>query len=100
MKTKPSTGIQVKTAFFPLAFFLFFCNPVIVIDRNPLKVYWGTRFFSVAPGKHTVKIYFRYFWMAECGANTIKVRVEPNQITNVSYFMPPFIFARGSLKQK
>jgi hypothetical protein len=100
LKTTSTTGIQVKTSFFPLAFFLFFCDPVIVIDHNPLKAYWGTRFFSVTPGKHTVKVYFRYFWMAECGANSIKVRVERNQIVKVNYFMPPLMFVQGSLKIK
>lgn len=96
---QPSTGLQVTTGFFPLAFFLFFCSPVIVIDGQASKTGWGTRFFAVPPGQHTVKIFFRYMWMAECGANAMTVAVYPGQVTRISYYMPPFIYAAGSLKQ-
>lgn len=98
MQAQSSTGLQVKTGFFPLAFFLFFCRPVIVIDGQAQKTSWGTQVFPVAPGQHTVKIFFRYMWMAECGANAITVGVEPGKITRISYFMPPLMTAPGSLK--
>lgn len=100
MQGQPATGIQVKTGFFPLSFFLFFCSPVVVIDGQAIKTSWGTQVFQVPPGQHTVKIFFRYMWMAECGANAITVMVAPGQITRLSYFMPPFIYAPGSLKQE
>ena len=65
-----SGGIEVKVGFFPLAFFLFACKPRIVIDgAEPEVRNWGTHFFPVSPGRHTVKIYFRYLFKAECGAN-------------------------------
>ncbi len=99
MQGPSSTGLQVTTAFFPLSFFLFFCSPIIVVDGQPYKTSWGTQFFPVAPGQHSVKIFFRYMWMAECGANAMTVAVYPGQITRLSYYMPPFIYAPGSLKQ-
>jgi hypothetical protein len=52
----------------------------------------------VPPGQHRVKIYFKYMFKAECGANEIDVTVGEGQVTNVKYWMPPWMFARGSLK--
>jgi hypothetical protein len=45
-----------------------------------------------------VKIYFRYLFKPECGANEIDVTVVENQVASINYWMPPWMFARGSLK--
>ncbi len=97
MQQQPPTGIQVKTGFFPLSFFLFFCTPVIVLDNQPIRKSWGTTFFPTQPGQHTIKIFFRYLWMAECGANAATVTVQPGQVTKVNYYMPPYVYAPGSI---
>lgn len=38
------TGIEVKTSFFPLAFFLFFVTPTIEINGEKYKEKWGEVF--------------------------------------------------------
>ena len=97
MQGQPTTGIQVHTGFLPLAFLFYLCSPTIVIDGQLSKSSWGTKFFPTAPGQHTVKIFFRYMWMAECGANSATVTVQPGQVTKLNYYMPPFIYAKGSI---
>ena len=94
----PPTGLQVRTEFFALSFFLFFCHPIIVLDGQAHKTNWGTHFFPLPPGQHNVKIFFPYMWMSECGASSATVLVQPGQVTRINYFMPPFIYASGSLK--
>ncbi|MBA2542829.1 MAG: hypothetical protein H0V17_24500 [Deltaproteobacteria bacterium] len=94
-----ATGtIEIKTGFFPLAFLLFFCTPTIEIDGAPQRRSWGKSRFEVAPGTHRVKIYFKYLFKPQCGANEIDVTVAEGQVANVNYWMPPWMFSRGSLK--
>ena len=98
MSATPNATIEVKTGFFPLAFLLFLCTPTIEIDGVPEKRAWGRSRFEVAPGKHRVKIYFRYLFKPQCGANEIDVTVDEGQVASVKYWMPPWMFAPGSLK--
>jgi hypothetical protein len=90
--------LEINTGFFPLAFFLFFCTPTIEIDGVPERRPWGRTRFAVAPGTRRVKIYFRYFFKAECGANEIDVTVGDGQIASVKYWMPPWMYSRGKLE--
>jgi hypothetical protein len=91
------TGVEVKAGFFPLAFFLFACTPRIEIDGKVHLKSWGTHFFELPPGTHTVAVYFRYLFKAECGKNSVTVTVAPGRVTRVSYNMPPWMFAKGSM---
>jgi len=99
MQGQGRTGLEVETAFFPLAFLLFLCTPTIAIDGQPHRRSWGTHFFELQPGRHTIKIFFRYLTMPECGANSIDVIVEKGKTTRIRYFMPPWMLAKGSIKQ-
>jgi len=99
MQGQPTSAIQVKTSFFPLSFFLFFCNPTVEIDGQSFKAGWGTRVFPVMPGQHTVKIFFKYFFMSQCGANSATVMVPPGQTARINYFMPPLMTLPGSISE-
>ncbi len=90
--------LEIKTGFFPLAFFLFFCTPTIEIDGNPQRRSWGRSTFEVSPGSHRVKIYFGYLFKPQCGENEIGVTVAEGSTTRINYWMPPWMFARGSIK--
>src|SRR5258706_3683227 len=78
---QPWTGIQVETSFFPLSFFLYLCTPTIVIDGVAHRRPWGTHSFQLEGGMHTVRIFFGYLFMSNCGDNSIKVVVQPNCIS-------------------
>lgn len=91
------TGVEVKTGFCPLAFFLFFCTPRIEIDGQVYKKRWGTHFFELPPGSHKITVYFRYLFMSRCGENSIPVEVAPGAVARVRYNMPPWMLAKGSL---
>lgn len=98
MTDSSATGVEIKLGFFPLAFFLVVCTPRVEIDGTVHKKYWGTHFFPTTPGQHTVKVYFRYLFMARCGANSIDVKVSEGATSRLKYSMPPWMFAKGSLK--
>jgi hypothetical protein len=93
-----NSGIQVTTSFMPLAFILNFCTPVIEINGEKNARKWGTHTFDLAPGEYDIKIYFPYLFMPQCGANSIKVKVEEAKVTKIDYNMPPLMIAKGTIK--
>lgn len=98
MSDGTQTGVEVKLSFFFGAFLLLLCTPKVEIDGTVHKKYWGTHFFPTTPGKHSVKVYFRYLVMSHCGANSIDLTVADGSVVRIKYFMWPWIFAKGSLK--
>jgi hypothetical protein len=92
------TGVEVCTDFFPPACFFLFCMPRVVIDGVEHRRPWGENFFPLKPGRHTVEVFFRYVVQAHCGYNALDVVVRPGQVQRVRYWMPPWVFAAGSLK--
>ena len=91
------TGIETQLGFFPLAFLLLFCAPVVEINGIPHRLSWGTHFFDLPPGRYLVRVYFGYLWMPQCGANHRDVILEPGVIRQVRYFMWPWMFAPGEM---
>ena len=98
MTTREETGIEVHTGFLPLAFLLYLCTPRIEIDGTTYKQPWGTRFFPLPPGRHTVRIYFPYLFMPHCGDNRVTVSLDSGQVRWVNFHMPPLMFLKGSMK--
>jgi hypothetical protein len=93
------TGVEVKTGFFPTAVILYLCSPTVVIDGKPQRVSWGSRFFELSPGHHTIKIFFGYLFWRECGANSIEVNVVEGQTSRVEYSAPWLMTMKGSIKE-
>jgi hypothetical protein len=91
--------IEVKTGFLVFAFFFFACTPRIEIDGVVHLKPWGRHKFTVTPGDHQVKIYFRYLFLSHCGENTISVKLEPGETCQLKYWMPPWMFCKGTLKK-
>ncbi|MCH2224817.1 MAG: hypothetical protein MK066_08620 [Crocinitomicaceae bacterium] len=89
--------IKIQTKFFFLAWFLYFCTPVIEINGKPMKKKWGTHNFDLAPGDYHIKIFFPYIFMKECGANTVSVILGENETINVTYNMPPWMLSKGKI---
>lgn len=92
------TELEIKTGFFPLAWFLYFVTPVIEINGEKHRQKWGAHSFSLLPGEYRVKVSFPYFWMSECGANEITVTLSEGEKRRINYNMPPWMLAKGSIK--
>lgn len=91
--------VQITASHSPHSSLLKFCTPIIVVDGEPHRASWWTPCsFNLTPRTHTIKIFFRHLWMAECGANSIEVNVEAGEVVKVEYYMPPWMFAAGSFK--
>ena len=91
------TGVEIHTGFFPLAFILFFCTPVIEINGHPDRKYWGTKFYDLPPGQYHFTISFPYIFMPKCGRADVQLALRPGEVRRISYFMWPWMFAPGSI---
>ena len=89
--------IEVKAGFLPLAFLLYFTKPTITIDGSANKGVWGTNSFTVTPGKHTVKVAFKYLAKSNTGENSIDVNVAEQETKRISYKAPLIMTAKGKL---
>lgn len=104
VRVRPTTGIEVEVAFFPLYLVLVLCRPTIVIDGKAHRMRWGEYFFVLEPGRHTIRVFFRYLFIKECGANSIDVVVEEGKITRVRYlklspFAWPGVLSKGRIEE-
>ncbi len=115
MIEQTGTGIEVKVRFFPLGWFLFFFHPTIVVDDAEHERKWGTHFFKVEPGSHTVRIFIEKnervpFWMPfgaffdqtedTVGDSSTEVTVQDGEIVRLRYYMPPLMSAQPAIVQK
>src|SRR6516164_4782607 len=91
------TGIEISTAFFPMAWILLLCTPWISINGRKRRRPWGTYFFPTRPGRYEVEVWFPYLFQARCGFASRKVEVHEGEATRVGYYMWPFIFLPGSI---
>jgi hypothetical protein len=91
-------GVWINLRFFPLAFFLFMCTPQVEVDGALRRLPWGRHFVPVGPGAHTLRVWFAYFGMRQCGLSSIELRLASGEFAHVDYFMPPWMYARGSLR--
>jgi hypothetical protein len=96
--TTSSASIQVTAKFFPLFWILFLIKPHVVIDGNDVQAAWNSpQQFPVAPGAHTVSVYFPYFIPRQAGKGTVSVNVAPGQTVNVGYKAPWIVFLKGRM---
>ncbi len=93
-----TTGIQVTTKIFPLAFLLLLFKTNVTIDGVTSVQPWGSHFFSVPPGTHEVTVSFRYIFSKTMGESHISAEVHPGQTTHVRYRSPFIVFMKGSIK--
>ena len=91
-------GVLLRAGHSPLAFLLAFCRPRVSIDASgPVQLRWGENPLpAVAPGRHHVRVWFRYLFYRECGVADAWIDVPP-QGTFLEYKAPTwFVFNNGS----
>ena len=91
------TGISVKAAIFPLAFLLLLFKTNVTIDGVNSELAWGEHFFPVAPGRHDVRVSFKYLFWPRMGENGMPVDVVAGQVVRVSYRSPFLVFMKGKI---
>ncbi|MDQ6928608.1 MAG: hypothetical protein M3159_08090, partial [Actinomycetota bacterium] len=91
------SAIEVESGFIFLAFLLYFFKTRVVIDGMLYELPWGKNTFPVQPGRHRVRVSFKYLFPSDAGANEIDVDVPPGQTVHVRYRAPWLVFLKGKL---
>ena len=89
------TQIEVKASFFPLSVFQTLCCPVIEIDGQRHKHYWGTHSFPVIPGRHVIKAWHRWFFFSKCHLSEITVDVAAGDTVRLHWSTPIMVMSPG-----
>lgn len=94
-------AIEVKTSFFFLAFLLYFFPAKASIDGSAEIAHgWGVKVYPIPAGRHAVRVWCPYMFMAHMGDATIEVDVAPGQVTAVEWKCPWLVFLTGSWVQR
>jgi hypothetical protein len=103
---QPATGrqgIDLRTTFFVLDWTLNFTRTTVIIDGQVHDVPWGQHFFQLEPGRHEVRVSYRYLRASHAGKATIMVDVAEDQVVPVSYRAPRSVlvaFRPGTLARQ
>lgn len=81
----------------PMAWLLYLTKLTVEIDGVPERGSWGERTISVAPGRHEVKIYFKYLTKSRCCEAGVTVETAPGQTVAMQYRTPMMMTAPGRL---
>ena len=95
----PRTGVEVTTGFIWIALILFLVKPAIEIDGVVSRGKWGTSYFELATGRHTVTVYFPYLLWRRAGANSITFDLASGQVRRIQYRAPWLMFLKGPIKE-
>jgi hypothetical protein len=97
--TAPATaGIQVTAKFFPLAFVLYLWPPTVEVDGQETKGKWNSPIqVAAAPGKHHVKISYKYYWFLPGSPAEVDVDVPASGVVNISYKARWIFFLPGKV---
>ncbi|MEA2704998.1 MAG: hypothetical protein QOD63_2943 [Actinomycetota bacterium] len=90
-------AIEVTTGYMVLAFLLAAFKTRVAIDGQTYELPWGTNTFPVEPGRHRVRISFKYLIPSDAGANQVDVDVSPGETVRVGYRAPWLVFLAGKI---
>lgn len=96
MNTAP-TGIEVTTKYFFLSFLIVIFPLIVNIDGQDIKGKWGTQFYPVAAGNHTITLSWKAYWFLPVSKGSMTVTIPEGQIVKLLYKAPIFIFMPGKL---
>ncbi|MEY9932660.1 hypothetical protein ABH926_007311 [Catenulispora sp. GP43] len=91
------TTIRVNGRHSPMAWLLYLTKLTIEVDGTPQRGSWGDRTISVAPGRHEVKVYFKYIAKARCCEAGLTVDTTDGQTVSMEYWTPMMMTAPGRL---
>jgi hypothetical protein len=92
------TGVLLTTRRFPLAWLFWTFKTDVSIDGEAAVVPWGTHFYQLAPGRHSIRVGFRFMWGKDMGADEVECDVVQGQTTTVTYRSPFLVTSAGSIR--
>lgn len=91
------TGIELTAKYFVLNFLIVIFPLTINIDGQDTKGKWGTSFYPVQPGNHTVTVSWKAYWFLPVNKATITTSLAEGQVARLQYYAPWFFLLPGKL---
>jgi len=95
--TQAQTGIELTTKYFILAFLIVIFPLTITIDGQPTKGKWGTAFYPVPAGSHTIEVSWKAYWFYPSNKSSTTVTLAEGQTVRLQYYAPWFFLLPGKL---
>ena len=89
--------IRINGRHSPMAWLLYLTKLTIEVDGTPEKGSWGDRTIAVAPGRHEVKVYFKYLTKTRCCEASAIIDTTNGQTVAMEYRTPMMMTAPGRL---
>jgi hypothetical protein len=89
--------VRINARHSPMAWLLYMTKITIEVDGWPQRGSWGDRTLSITPGRHEVKVYFKYITKARCCEAAVVVDTVAGQTIAMEYRTPVMMTAPGRL---
>lgn len=93
----PPTGIELTTKYFFLNFVIVIFPLTIDIDGQKIKGKWGTHFYPVPPGSHSVTVSWKAYWLLSVCKGMMTVTLADGQVARLLYRSPWLFLLPGKL---
>jgi hypothetical protein len=70
---------------------------VIEVDGVPTKGTWGDQTLQVAPGNHSVSVFWKLYWLLPVQRARLDVTVESGAVVSLRYKVRWLVFLPGKL---
>ena len=91
------TGIELTTKYFVLNFLIVIFPLIINIDGQETRGKWGTNFYPVAAGNHSITVFWKAYWFLPASKGTTTVTIVEGQVTRLQYYAPWLFLLPGKL---
>jgi hypothetical protein len=91
------TGIELTTKYFILNFLIVIFPLTINIDGQEIKGKWGTQFYPVQAGNHSVTVSWKAYWFLPVNKATTTVSLADGQVAPLQYYAPWLFLLPGKL---
>ena len=91
------TGVELTTKYFILSFLIVIFPLTLNIDGQEITGKWGTQFYPVQPGNHTVTVSWKAYWLVPVNKATTTVSIAEGQTARLRYYAPWLFLLPGKL---
>jgi hypothetical protein len=82
------TGIELTTKHFVLNFLIVIFPLTINIDGQAVKGKWGTQFYPVQAGSHSVTVSWKLYFVLPVNKAAMTVSLADGQVARLQYYAP------------
>ena len=73
-------------------------NPQVEINSRVYNIKWGANQINLDSGQYSLKAYYPYMGMAQCGSGYIDFTLDKNEVKKMRYTGPLTIFQDAKIE--